>query len=52
LKKSNFEKFPEIKIEGHNCTTGWSNISALLSSQIDAVNKEKTVIAIDCYHGV
>ena len=52
MKKSNFEKFPEIKIEGHSCTTGWSNISTLLSLHIDTVNKEKTVIAIDCYHGV
>jgi hypothetical protein len=52
LKKSNFEKFPAVRIEGHTCTTGWDSIRKLLSAEIDGIGKEKVVIAIECYHGI
>lgn len=52
MKKSNFEKFPEVKIERHSCTVGWDSIRKLISLEISSVNKEKTVVVIDCYHGV
>lgn len=52
MKNSNFNKFPEIKVEGHTCTIGWTNICEHLSSSIKSINKDKALIAIDCYHGV
>jgi hypothetical protein len=52
LKKSNFDKFPEVKIDGHNCARDWDNINQIILSQINSWNKEKAVIVIDCYHGV
>lgn len=44
--KSNFNKFPIIKIQGYQCKTGWENI-------IEQI-KENTpkIIAIECYPGV
>lgn len=48
MKKSNFNKFPQVDIQGHTCIEGWSNIAACLINS----NSNKQVIAIECYHGV
>jgi mannose-6-phosphate isomerase class I len=50
--KSNFDKFPEVKIEGHSCTTGWKDIADVLQNEISKKQTRKFVIAIECYHGV
>ena len=52
MKKSNFDKFPEVKIEGHSCIAGWENIIDTLEKKISACNKDKVVVAVECYHGV
>lgn len=52
MKKSNFDKFPEVKIEGHSCTSGWNNIQELISSELIQANDKKRIVVIDCYHGV
>lgn len=52
MKKSNYNKFPEVKIEGHQCTVGWDDINKIISSKIGAAPDEKKIIAIECYHGV
>jgi mannose-6-phosphate isomerase class I len=49
--KSNFNKFPNVKIKGH-CTTGWNHIVDVLQKEINKKQSAKTVIAIECYHGV
>ena len=49
--KSNFDKFPKVKIKGH-CTTGWNNIGDVLQNGIDKKQHDKVIIAIECYHGV
>ncbi len=51
LKKSNFDKFPTIKIERHTCIEGWKNIADKLLNIINQ-KAEKTIITIECYHGV
>lgn len=52
MKKSNFDKFPEVKIKGHTCTTGWNNIANMLKKEITKKDKKKLVVAVECYHGV
>src|SRR5664279_1816908 len=52
LKKSNFDKFPRIPIEGHTCTEGWQHITGKLRDIINEKSGEKIIIAIECYHGV
>jgi len=49
--KSNFNKFPNVKIKG-DCATGWKNIADILQKEIDKKQINKIVIAIECYHGV
>ena len=52
LKKSNFDKFPSIKIEGQTCIEGWKNITNKLLDIYNEKHTTKTIIAIECYHGV
>ena len=51
LKKSNYDKFPAIKIEGYTCIKGWKNIAENLEKTIESRNG-KTIIVIECYPGV
>ncbi|MEO8415410.1 MAG: class I mannose-6-phosphate isomerase [Ginsengibacter sp.] len=52
MKKSNFDKFPRVPIEGHTCTVGWQHITRKLRDIINEKSGEKIIIAIECYHGV
>ena len=52
MKNINFEKFPEVKIEGYTCTTGWDQIQHAVLAEINRLNKSRKVIVVDCYHGV
>jgi mannose-6-phosphate isomerase class I len=52
LKKSNFDKFPSVKVDGHACIAGWKNIADTLQSEIDKVHNDKTILVVECYHGV
>jgi mannose-6-phosphate isomerase class I len=52
LEKSNYDKFPAIKIEGHTCIEGWKKIDALLQNVCNKIQTEKIVIVIECYPGV
>ena len=52
LKKSNFDKFPKIKIDGHTCTEGWKNVTRKVLEACDKYPNEKIVIAVECYPGV
>lgn len=48
MKKSNFNKFPEVKVEGHSCIEGWQNIAHALAGGAG----RKHTLTIECYHGV
>ena len=50
--KSNYDKFPKIKMDGHTCIEGWEKITQTLNDTIAAKKKQKLVIAVECYHGV
>src|SRR4051794_38482352 len=52
LKKSNFNKYPEVKVHGHACLIGWQNIVTKLLEIQRSKNLEKTIVTIECYHGV
>lgn len=50
----NFEKYPVIKVKGHDnaCVAGWDNIAETLNSRINAIERKKKVIVVECYQGV
>lgn len=50
MAKSNFDKFPEVKVEGHNCIKGWQSVVSELLNHVG--DRSKTTLAIECYHGV
>jgi mannose-6-phosphate isomerase class I len=52
LKKSNFDKFPNIKVYGHACIAGWKNIANTLKVEIDKIQTNKKILVVECYHGV
>ena len=52
MLKSNYDKFPSLLIKGFHCLTGWEEITSSILSSIKALNKERIVIAFECYHGV
>jgi len=52
MKKSNYDKYPSIAIEGHTCIEGWKNIVAKLEDAYKNLQDKKIVIAIECYPGV
>lgn len=52
IKKSNFDKFPSININGYTCIEGWKNIVDSLHKMIEEKQLEKIIIAIEFYHGV
>jgi mannose-6-phosphate isomerase class I len=52
LKKSNFDKFPSIKIDGHACISGWERVAAELKNACNSFSHKKVVVAIECYPGV
>ena len=52
MKKSNFNKFPQIHISGHTAVSGWESISQTIMDRIQSNAKAKTVVVLDSYHGV
>ncbi len=52
LEKSNYDKFPAIKIDGHTCNEGWKNIAEKLKNTSEQIRDEKKIIVIECYLGV
>lgn len=52
MNTSNFDKFPKIPVHGHTCTTGWVAISQTIAERAQSGNRERTLVAVDTYHGV
>lgn len=50
--KTNYDKHPTIKINGHKCYCGWEAIVNLILHQTRKNDTAKMLIAIECYHGV
>jgi len=51
---SNFNKYPEIKINGQDaeCYSGWNDITKQLNREITKRQKAVTVITVECYQGI
>lgn len=52
MEISNFDKYPAISIDGYEGWKGWASVISALEQQVAASGKDRTVIAVDCYHGV
>lgn len=50
--KSNYDMLPSIKIDGHQCFTGWDAIVNVIRQHAQKMDAAKKIIAIECYHGV
>lgn len=51
MKNSNFDKFPEIVIKGHNGFKGWTDIAKEIKNKLDN-GQRKNIIVLECYPGV
>ena len=54
-RRSNYDKFPCVEVPGageNACTLGWAAISRRLRDAVQALGREKTILAIECYSGV
>ncbi|WP_368151052.1 class I mannose-6-phosphate isomerase [Aeromonas sp. R2-4] len=51
---SNYDKFPEVVVAGHEgaACAGWHEIARRLQAAADGQGGAKVVLVIDCYHGV
>ncbi|WP_127127782.1 class I mannose-6-phosphate isomerase [Pseudoflavitalea rhizosphaerae] len=52
MEISNFDKYPAISVDGYEGWSGWSSVITALEQQASAAGKKRTVIAVECYHGV
>ena len=52
MEISNFDKYPAISVDGYEGWSGWSSVMTALEQQAIAAGKKRTVIAVECYHGV
>ncbi len=50
---SNYDKLPVIQLANNNyeCISGWSEIAAFLVQKINALNRRKTILVVECYQG-
>lgn len=53
-KISNYDKFPFVKIDGEHIRawTGWEEIVKEVRTKLTSQSRKKTIVAVDCYHGV
>ena len=52
MESSNFDKYPSVRIDGYEGWNGWTTITAALQQKANSLQKQRTVIALECYHGV
>lgn len=52
MEISNFDKYPAIRIDGFEGWSGWTSIVSAIEQQVAADGKKRTVVAVECYHGV
>ena len=54
MRKSNYDKYPSTYVKGKNnkAFAGYKTIINEIKNKISEIGKKKTVIAIDCYHGI
>ena len=53
-RKANYDKYPELVVQGFDCAAwqGWPGVVEAIGNHIAAQGLAKTVLVVDCYHGV
>ena len=51
-QKSNFNKYPEIKVAGHECIQGWPSVINAILQEFSNSDSIKQLLTIECYPGV
>lgn len=52
LKNSNYDKFPEVSVQGLTGCSGWDEIVKEWKSRIERPGSHKQIVVLECYHGV
>lgn len=52
LDNSNFDKFPEVVVHGHEGFIGWKEITGELQAKLTSLPGSRKVMVVECYHGV
>lgn len=54
MRKSNYDKFPQIDIAYRNgdVCAGYDQITGMILARIGALNRDRAIVAVDCYPGV
>ena len=54
MRKPNYDKFPVTKVYGkdNEAFAGYSEICSVINNRISELNKKKTIVGIECYHGI
>ncbi len=52
LDNSNFDKFPEVTVHGHEGSIGWPEIIEEIKIKSGAIKAPRKIIVVECYHGV
>lgn len=52
VETSNFDKFPSIAVKGQKGFSGWNAICQEIIRNISEQNNARTLIVMECYHGV
>ena len=54
MGEANYDLKPYVPVKGYEtqCWTDWSSIGAELKRSIEALGKNKAVVAIECYSGI
>ncbi|MBI6183882.1 mannose-6-phosphate isomerase, partial [Serratia proteamaculans] len=53
-KSTSYDKSPEVAVQGfdHAAWQGWQAVAAAVSHKIATLGLRKTLLVVDCYHGV
>lgn len=51
---TSYDKFPEVAVQGYDDAAwqGWQAVTEAVSRKVTALGLRKTLLIVDCYHGV
>lgn len=54
MKKSNYDKYPFVRVEkeNHSCWQGWEVVLQTIGAKLDSFNKNLKLVVVECYQGV
>lgn len=54
-KKSNYNKYPSVNVPDiyiSSCYLGWANIVNVLNQRLNAIDKPRKILVVECYQGI